>query len=393
MDSKEFMAHTNYVVDKYRLQKWFNHLPKHGDYQREILNWINRNVPKDAKILELGCGIGHNLIQLADWGFTNLHGIEKDQATYMGAVDMVHHFKCPAVLFNGDVNDGIPEQMGDFDVIIPMGFTYFKEIKQDWLFNHCSERLNVGGHLILDVVDPGWNPEKTYPYYNRKSISDMIEFAMTHSMMLTKISTKCHPKNIGYFKKMDNADNKAYEMKYWKLTGIRKGTEIYQKYLDLFKPKTKGMAILDVGCGPLGGLCSKIKDAKMLVGVDTLAEEYKRIIKADNILLKSCAAENIPANDNSFDIVFCTNVLDHTNNPERAIKEMHRVLKPGGKLYLLVHLRISEQLNIGHPYVIPQEVLEVWLSCRGFNTQFCSLYTTDPVNGDSYKTFKGELTK
>ncbi len=42
----------------------------------------------------------------------------------------------------------------------------------------------------------------------------------------------------------------------------------------------------------------------------------------------------IPVDDYSFDVVLCTEVLEHISNPINAIKEFRRVLKVGGKLIL-----------------------------------------------------------
>lgn len=49
-----------------------------------------------------------------------------------------------------------------------------------------------------------------------------------------------------------------------------------------------------------------------------------------------CNAEQMQADDCSFDLVLCTQVLEHTLNPQRVIDECHRVLKPGGTLIVTV---------------------------------------------------------
>jgi len=43
---------------------------------------------------------------------------------------------------------------------------------------------------------------------------------------------------------------------------------------------------------------------------------------------------DMPIDDGIFDVVLCTQVLEHLEWPRESVKEMHRVLKPGGKLYI-----------------------------------------------------------
>lgn len=45
-------------------------------------------------------------------------------------------------------------------------------------------------------------------------------------------------------------------------------------------------------------------------------------------------AHELPIEDESFETILCTEVLEHLHTPEQAISEMYRVLKPGGKLIL-----------------------------------------------------------
>ena len=83
--------------------------------------------------------------------------------------------------------------------------------------------------------------------------------------------------------------------------------------------------ILDIGCGT-GYFLSKIAPiAKNCYGVDP--HTYKEL-KFDNIV--NGTAENIPFDNNTFDVVTCFDVLEHVQNPQVAMEGILRVLKPGG---------------------------------------------------------------
>jgi len=45
-------------------------------------------------------------------------------------------------------------------------------------------------------------------------------------------------------------------------------------------------------------------------------------------------AHSLPFENEKFEVILCTELLEHLYNPFKAIEEMHRVLKPGGKLIL-----------------------------------------------------------
>jgi SAM-dependent methyltransferase len=49
-----------------------------------------------------------------------------------------------------------------------------------------------------------------------------------------------------------------------------------------------------------------------------------------------CNAEEMPIEDGSYDLVLCTQVLEHCTNPQRIVGECHRVLKTGGTLIVTV---------------------------------------------------------
>lgn len=55
-----------------------------------------------------------------------------------------------------------------------------------------------------------------------------------------------------------------------------------------------------------------------------------------------CDLTSIPVEDRRYDLVFCSQVLEHLPEPKDALKEIHRVLKPDGTLWLSAPLFYEE---------------------------------------------------
>ena len=100
--------------------------------------------------------------------------------------------------------------------------------------------------------------------------------------------------------------------------------------------------VLDVGCGT-GVFASKIRQAlpnSQVWGIDLVrgmlakgAERWKR--HADGVQPIQADSERLPFGSGSFDVVTCANSFHHYPHQERAVQEMRRVLKPGGRLMLV----------------------------------------------------------
>jgi SAM-dependent methyltransferase len=58
---------------------------------------------------------------------------------------------------------------------------------------------------------------------------------------------------------------------------------------------------------------------------------------------------DIPVPSNSYDYILCTQVLEHLKYPQKALEELHRILKPGGQLWLSCPL-IWEEHSIPYDY-------------------------------------------
>jgi SAM-dependent methyltransferase len=71
--------------------------------------------------------------------------------------------------------------------------------------------------------------------------------------------------------------------------------------------------------------------------------------------IQNAAGEDLPFGDESFDIVYSANVLEHTSDPERVLTECLRVLKKGG----LLHMEMPNFLSYfeGHYLVLQPPIL------------------------------------
>ena len=96
----------------------------------------------------------------------------------------------------------------------------------------------------------------------------------------------------------------------------------------------KGDKVLDLGCGSasLWPYLTKIKDIE-LIGADVspkMITEAKKLFPKGKFIVAD--SENLPFQDEAFDIVICSSVLHHLPSPQKTFKEIRRVLNPYGKL-------------------------------------------------------------
>ena len=100
--------------------------------------------------------------------------------------------------------------------------------------------------------------------------------------------------------------------------------------------------ILDVGCGT-GVFAARIRAAlpsARVCGIDLVsgmlakgAERWRR--HAGHVLPVQADSERLPFAAETFDFVTCANSFHHYPRQDRAVAEMHRVLRPGGRLMLI----------------------------------------------------------
>jgi SAM-dependent methyltransferase len=86
--------------------------------------------------------------------------------------------------------------------------------------------------------------------------------------------------------------------------------------------------LLDVGCGekPYAPIFEPY--VSEYIGVDPVENPHAEL---------KGAVEALPVGDGSVDVVLCSQVLEHVEDPAQAVRELFRVLRPGGWLLLTTH--------------------------------------------------------
>ena len=102
-----------------------------------------------------------------------------------------------------------------------------------------------------------------------------------------------------------------------------------------FLGEIDGLRILDVGSG-LGILASDISQRNpsgFTVGVEYSADQLRAAsrLTGENLAFSRGDAHALPFADGSFDLVYCRYLLEHVQNPRQVMREMRRVLRPGGR--------------------------------------------------------------
>ena len=116
-----------------------------------------------------------------------------------------------------------------------------------------------------------------------------------------------------------------------------------------------GAPILEVGCGDGAFTTELAKYSSFVTALDLSAsqiEENRRRFPGI-AFAQHDVAEPLPFPDAAFDVAWCSEVLEHLFDPAFALREMHRVLRPGGRLLVTVpyHGGLKNVLDVAsRPY-------------------------------------------
>jgi SAM-dependent methyltransferase len=114
---------------------------------------------------------------------------------------------------------------------------------------------------------------------------------------------------------------------------------------DFIKPGVDSK-MLDYGCGEVGHLFDFYSRGINISGAEISSEMVNACKKAGLDVHQVTNPDIIPFEKNTFDIVYLMQVFEHLRNPHVFLDELHRVLKPGGILFMAVPNSKSVWRNI-----------------------------------------------
>jgi len=212
-----------------------------------------------------------------------------------------------------------------FSVILPERILFQKVLK-------INPDTNIEG--LLDILVSKFELPKKNPYVklitlqkNRTTIVD--DYWSKHTVLLQDFRS-------AFFSKRNLV---------WRFKWYPRFRELMELYGD-----HKGETVLDFGCGPgndtVGfGLYS---NAKKIIGVDislkALRYAQRRIqihseIDPKRVVLMQSSDKNpkIPLPSNTIDYIYSEGVIHHVSDPISVLKELKRILKPGGHANIMIY--------------------------------------------------------
>jgi SAM-dependent methyltransferase len=196
-----------------------------------------------------------------------------------------------------------------------------------WRHINSNSNWNVQLHIIHSSKN--WLILFAWSHGTRNICKPIFSYKLPHS--------KCHLEN----KDKSNLERPKYMISEdfstrGKLQDV--GRWYATRYVEeIARGLPKGISILDAGAGE--GVYKKLFSHCNYKAIDlAVGESQWNYSNLDYI----GALHEMPIDNDSFDAVLCTQVLEHLEWPRESVKEMYRVLKPGGKIYMTVPMAHPE---------------------------------------------------
>lgn len=165
-------------------------------------------------------------------------------------------------------------------------------------------------------------------------------------------------------------------------------------------PNLGSMSILDVGSGRGKFLAAAAKAGARVEGV----EPYEKYIelsqeraKRDGVIIRvrKGDAEHLPFDDETFDFLNLSEVIEHVESPEKVLLEVKRVLKPGGHAYVSVPNRFGffdQHFHLPFLNWMPRSWAERLVGILGKHKDYSLRNGRQRISEMYYDTFEGAST-
>lgn len=163
----------------------------------------------------------------------------------------------------------------------------------------------------------------------------------------------------------------------------RVATQIYVTICDFLKKgNTKNLTCLDIGCstGIISDFLSRYFKRVHGIEIDPHAIELaKKHFKKKNLSFSVGSAMDLNFKSNSLDVIICSEIYSYVDNPQKLMKEIFKILKPGGICYFTgdnLLFPIESQYKVPFLLYAPDLIAKRILKLLGHKNYYLGHYKT-----------------
>jgi len=174
-------------------------------------------------------------------------------------------------------------------------------------------------------------------------------------------------------------------MKFYNDVTAKQTNETFKWRLDIIKDYKSGGRLLDIGCASGGFLKYAALKGWEVYGVEFSEETSETARVKKNLDVKTGTIYDAGYDDGYFDVVSAGDIIEHVDNPKKFLKEIKRVLKKDGILYLALpdfgglyfkFFKIIAKRNHRNYFVLPhhiyfftKKIIKKYLKDTGFKIE------------------------
>jgi len=153
-------------------------------------------------------------------------------------------------------------------------------------------------------------------------------------------------------------------------------------------------SVVEIGAGPYPLVAAAAKGWKRCVAVDPIARGYveEGLVAgaAGRVVYIESPGERVPLPSGNADLVVIENCLDHVREPAAVLREVRRLLAPGGLMWIFVDL--SNHVDHMHPHAMNEQKVRGLLRDAGF-AQVRDEVTSHKAHPEAYGSYCGLLRR